>query len=192
MLTHTEFVWGASDSKTSGWLDQYGKQEMIHRHCKLSQLIYIQPQTHTVHIYINTCTQTDLLNILVPLLIYIIFLKQEGCYWDKCSLNTHVIAFFPFYFLDAVINEGRVLPFENLSYDIASVEMNVYCVQPVWCVSVRALSRSDGKSISGPQAPSSRLIHSGRQFLSTAWESHWLVCYRVFWSYYGSSSSHCF
>lgn len=47
------------------------------------------------------------------------------------SPNTHIIAFFPLHFLNAVINEGRVLPFENLSYDIASAEMNVDCVQPV-------------------------------------------------------------
>lgn len=68
----------------------------------------------------------------------------------QVSPNTHIIEFVPLHFLNAVIDEGRVLPFENLGYDIASAEMNIYCVQPVRCVSVRALSSSDGKSISSP------------------------------------------
>lgn len=132
-LTHTQFVWGASDSKTPGWLDQYGKQEMIHRHCRLLQLIYIQPQTHTVRMYKQMHTNGSAEHI-VPLLIYITFLKQEGCYWDKCPPTHTLLHFFPLHFPDATINEGRVLPFEILSYDIASAKMNVYCVQPVWCV----------------------------------------------------------
>lgn len=50
-LTHihtTQFVWGASDSKTPGWLDQYGKQEMIHRHC--SSFTYSLKHTHCTYI----------------------------------------------------------------------------------------------------------------------------------------------
>lgn len=49
--THTQCVWGASDSKTPGWWDQYGKREMIHRHCRLFKLIYIHAQTHR---HVNT------------------------------------------------------------------------------------------------------------------------------------------
>lgn len=52
---------------------------MIHRHCRLSQLIYIQPQTQTVCIYKHVHTNGSAEHI-VPLLIYITFLKQEGCY----------------------------------------------------------------------------------------------------------------
>lgn len=69
---------------------------------------------------------------IVPLLIYITFFKQEGCYSDVQCPPTHTLLhFFPLHFPYATINEGRMLPFENLSYDIASAKMNVYRVKPV-------------------------------------------------------------
>lgn len=114
------------------------------------QLIYIQSQTHTVRIYKHMHTNGSAEHI-VPLLIHY-FSEIGRLLFRQVSPNTHIIAFFstPFSLCNDQWGKNASFWESELWYSKCQNEC-LLCAACLMCV--RALSSSNGKSISSPQAP---------------------------------------